>query len=264
MSDGSDGAGGVGGNDGAGNAGNDAAANADAIGSTAEALGAAAESVAAAVADALGSMATAAGLEGALGQVADALGLDAQDLQGILGAAVLGAITGGVPGAVMGVVNAVTGSSLSEAARSAVADNMPAAFQPLANAAIDQFASRVPGASTTLSEALASFADGALTNGKVPDLGDLSAVARSFSDLQSAANGFMGAVAQGDFSSAADAVAAIDGRLGAGLAQAAQVSEAVTAAVAGGHTAYAAGGNGPFGDAVEQVAVDTARAMVNR
>lgn len=268
MSDGSDGAGGVGGNDGAGSTGNDSTSSTDAIGNAADALGQAAESLGQAISDALGAaasgLASGLGLDGLMGQVAEALGLDAKDLQGILGAAVLGAITGGVPGAVMGVVNALTGSSLTDAARSAVADNLPAAFQPFANMAIDQFASQIPGAKTSMPEALAAFASGALTNGRAPDIGDLSAVARSLNDLQTAARGFVDSATRGDFGSAAEAVAALDSRLSAGIAHAGQVSQAVTTAVAQGHAAYAGGGHGSFGDAIEQVAVDTARVLANR
>lgn len=161
-------------------------------------------------------------------------------------------------------VNAVTAGSLSEAARGMVADSLPDSFQPLANAAISQFASQIPGATVSMPEAVASFASGALTNGKAPSLGDLGAVSRSLSDMQAAAHGFMGAVAEGNFSSAADAAAAIDSHLGTGMAQAAQASQAVTAAIAGGHATYADGGHGAFGNAVEQLAVDAGRVMVNR
>lgn len=268
MSDGNDGAGGVGGsNGGSGSAGNDTSA-ADAVGNAAGALGAAADSLSAAISDALGAvangLASGLGLDGVMGQIADALGLDVQDLQGLLGAAVLGGVTGGLAGAVMGVVNSLAGGSLAEAARDAVAQNLPTSLQPLANAAIDQFASTLPGTTPSLQGALASFASGALSNGKAPDLGDLSAVARSLGDLQSAARGFMDAATRGDFTSAAEAVSALDGRLAEGMAQMGRATSAVGAAVSQGHTAYAQGGHGSFGNAVEQLAVDTARLMANR
>lgn len=262
MSDGSDGAGGVGSGGGTGSTGNDSAA--DSLGNAAEALGNAAESLGQAIGNALGSMADAAGLDGALGQVADALGIDARDLQGILGAAVLGAVTGGLAGAVMGVVNGLVGGSLSEAARGAVADNLPAAIQPFANFAIDRFAGGIPGANGSLQGALGSLAAGALTNGRTPDIGDLGAVARSLGEVTTAARGFMDAATRGDFANASEAVASLEGALQGGFGQARDIAAGVTSAFAAGHDVYPGGGHGSFGNAVEQLAVDATRLLSQR
>ena len=130
MSDGSDGAGGVG--SGGSSSGADAAASAsDALGAAADALGsavdAAVDSLSAAIGNALGTATDALGLDNALDGLANALGIDAKDLQGIVGAAVVGMLTGGLPGAVMGVVNGLVGGSLTEAARGAIAEIGPRA-----------------------------------------------------------------------------------------------------------------------------------------
>lgn len=260
MSDGSDGAGGVGNSGGGADSG---ASASDAVGN-AEALGQAVESLSEAISAALGSVADALGLDAAIGQIADALGLDAQSLQGILGAAVVGALTGGVPGAIAAVANALTGNTLAEAARSAVADNLPEAFQPFANIAIDKFTSGIPGANVSLAGALSELASGALTNGRAPDIGDLGAVARSLGDLQSAASGLVGAATSGNFGNAADAVAALESSLSRGMSQANGIASGVASAFGQGHGVYAEGGHGAFGDAVERVAVDTARLLGNR
>lgn len=265
MSDGSDGAGGVGGGSGsgAGSAGNDTSAS-DAIGNAADALGDAVDSLSEAVSNAIGSMAEAVGIDDALGQIADALGIDAKDLEGIVGAAIMGAITGGLPGAVMGAVNALVGGSLTDAARSAVADNLPAAMQPFANLAIDKFAGQIPGANTSFQGALSSLAAGALTNGRTPDIGDLGAVARSLNDVQTAARGLMDAATRGDFASAVDAVASLDGTLQGQFNQARDIASNVTASFAEGHEVYANGGHDAYGNAVEQLAVDATRLLANR
>lgn len=258
MSDGSDGAGGVGGSNGSSGADNSSAA--DSLGAAADAVSAAVDSLSSAISDALGGLADAAGLSDALGGLAQALGLDTQDLQGIVGAAVMGMVTGGLPGAVMGVVNGLVGGSLTEAARDAVAANLPSAMQPLANLAIDQFAGRIPGANTSLQSALGTLANGALTNGRAPDIGDLGAVARSLSDLQSVARDAIGSVTRGDFASAAEAVASLDGGLQAQFDRAREVTSAVTDAMSRGFGAQPGGLTG-FEGRVEQLAVDTARLL---
>ena len=185
MSDGSDGAGGVG-NDGSNSTSNDTSTT-DGLSGLSEAATAAVSELAGAVSKAMGLDASAFG--DALSGLAGALGLETQDLQDIVGAALVGAITGGLPGAVMGVANALMGGSITEAARDAVSKNLPESLQPLANTLIDNFAGRIPGASTSIESALASFATGALTSGRTPDIADLGAVSRAFNDLQSIATG---------------------------------------------------------------------------
>lgn len=257
MGDGSDGAGGVGGS---GNGGaSDTSASNDSLGGLAESVSEAVGDLADAVSNALGLDSGAFG--DALSGLADALGLDAQDLQGIVGAAVLGAITGGLPGAVMGVVNGLVGGSLTDAAREAVASNVPAAMQPFANLAIDAFAGRIPGANTSLQGALANFAGGALTNGRAPDIADIGAVARSLTDVRSLAGGLMAGI---DVSSPQAAVASFESALDRGFFDARSVAANVVDGFARSGSAHANGGNGAFGDAVEALAVDVARMLANR
>ncbi|MDR6990067.1 hypothetical protein [Luteimonas sp. 3794] len=266
MSDGSDGAGGVG--NGGGNSAGAASSASDALGAAADALGGAVDTavdaLGAAISNALGTATDALGLDNALEGLANALGIDARDLQGIVGAAVVGMLTGGLPGAVMGVVNGLVGGSVTEAARGAIADNLPAGMQPLANLALDQFAGRIPGASVSVQDALAGLASGALTNGRAPDIGDIGAIARSLTDVQSAARGFFDGVASGDFRSAADAASTIDRALGGQLEQARDIASGVANTLSNGGAAYAAGGHGDFGNAVEQLAVEITRLVASR
>lgn len=258
MSDGSDGAGGVGGG---GNSGaNGAESAADSIGAAAEA---AAEALGAAISEALSGLADAAGLSDALGGFAEALGLDAKALEGILGAAAIGFATGGLPGAVMGVVNGLVGGSIADAARDAVSANLPSAMQPFANMAIDTFASRVPGANTSVQSALGAFASGALTNGRAPDIGDLGAVARSLSDVQSAARSALDVVTSGHFSSVQDAVSSLDGSLQSQFDVARAAAGGVVGAMERGLGTHPSGQTG-FAGVVEQLAVDTAQMMMRR
>ncbi|KLI99917.1 hypothetical protein [Luteimonas sp. FCS-9] len=263
MSDGSDGVGGAGSGNGAGGLDGGAAAS-DALGAAADALGAAVDALGEAIGNALGTATDALGLDNALDGLAGALGIDAKDLQGIVGAAVVGMLTGGLPGAVVGVVNGLVGGSLGEVARDAIAENVPAAMQPLANLAVDQLTRGIPGAGASVQDALAGLASGALTNGRAPDIGDIGAIARSLSDVRAAAGEVMGGIARGDFGSAADAVSALDRDFGGALAQARDVAAGVAGSLAQGQTAYASGGHGRFGDAVEQLAVDVGRLVASR
>ncbi|MCW5581561.1 MAG: hypothetical protein KIS72_09490 [Luteimonas sp.] len=257
MADGSDGAGGVGGSDGSG--ASDTSASNDSLGGLAESVSAAVSDLAEAVGNALGLDSGAVG--DALSGLADALGLDVQDLQGIVGAAVLGAITGGLPGAVMGVVNGLVGGSLTDAAREAVAGNVPESLQPFAHLAIDTFAGRIPGANTSLQGALANFASGALTNGRAPDIADIGAVARSLADVRSLAGGLMAGI---DVSSPQAAVASFEHALDRGFSDARTVAAGVVEGFARSGSAHAGGGHGAFGDAVETLAVDVARMLASR
>lgn len=259
MSDGSDGAGGVGGSSSDNGGANGTSASNDSLGGLADAVSDAVSDLADAVSNALGLDSGAFG--DALSGLADALGIDAKDLQGIVGAAVLGAITGGLPGAIMGVVNGLVGGSLTEAARDAVAKNVPEAMQPFANMAIDSFAGRIPGANTSLQGALANFAGGALTNGRTPDINDLGAVARSLTDVRSLAGGLMGGI---DVSSPQAALASFESALGGSFSDARTVAASVAESFARSGSAHANGGNGAFGDAVETLAVDVARMLANR
>lgn len=257
MSDGSDGAGGVGGSDNGG--ASNTSASSDSLGGLSESVSEAVSGLAEAVSNALGLDSGAFG--DALSGLADALGLDAQDLQGIVGAAVLGALTGGLPGAVMGVVNGLVGGSLTDAARDAVTSNVPAALQPFANMAIDAFAGRIPGANTSLQGALANLAGGALTNGRTPDITDIGAVARSLTDVRSLASGLMAGI---DVSSPEAAVASFESALNRGFSDARTVAADVVGGFARSGSAHASGGNGAFGDAVETLTVDVARMLANR
>lgn len=257
MSDGSDGAGGVG-NGGSSTGAGDTGAT-DGVSGLGEAMSEAVGGLADAIGSALGldSGAFADAIDG----LASALGLDAQDLQGIVGAALVGAITGGLPGAMMGVVNGLVGGSLSEAARDAVSANLPGSMQPLANLAIDAFAARVPGANTSLQGALASFASGALTNGRTPAVADIGAVARSMADVQSMAGGLLGGL---DVSSPQAAAASVERALNSGFLDARGIAATVAQGFARHGSARAEGGHGAFGDAVETLAVDVARMLGKR
>lgn len=257
MSDGSDGAGGVGSSGGGNAAGNDTGATSglDGLG---DAVSDAVSGLASAVSDALGL--DAGGFADAMSGLAGALGLDAQDLQDIVGAALVGALTGGLPGAVMGVVNGLVGGSLTEAARDTVASQMPAAMQPLANLAIDAFAGRVPGANTSVESALSSFATGAIT-GRMPSIGDLGAVARSLTDVQSLATGVLSGL---DVSSPQAAATSLERALGTQFAGARDIAAGVADRFARDGVAYADGGHGRFGNAVESLAVDVARMFAGR
>lgn len=258
MSDGSDGAGGVGNDGGSSGTSNDTGTT-DGLSGLSEAAAEAVSGLAEAVSSALGLDANS--FSDALSGLANALGLETQDLQDILGAALLGAITGGLPGAVMGVVNGLVGGSLTDAARDAVAKNVPAEMQPFANFAIDAFAGRVPGANTSLESALASFASGALTNGRAPAIGDIGAVARSLTDVRSMATGLVSGL---DASSPQAAAASFERALNAGFADARTVAAGVVDGFAQHGSAYANGGHGPFGDSVEALAVDVVRMVANR
>lgn len=257
MSDGSDGAGGVG-NDGGNGAGNDTSATDSSSGLSQAAADMAAD-LAGAISSALGLDANA--VNDALSGLADALGLDAQDLQGIVGAALVGAVTGGLPGAVMGVVNAMVGGSITEAARDTVAKNVPGSLQPFANLAIDAFAGSIPGANTSIEGALASFASGALSNGRAPDITDVGAVARSFTDVRSLASDVLSGL---DLSSPEAVAASVERALDGHFAGARSVAQGVVDGFAAHGSAYANGGHGPFGDAVEALAVDVVRTLGNR
>ncbi len=268
SSDGSDGAGGVGGSGGSNSASNDSSTDGlgNAADSVADSLGQAVDAVADAVSGMLGSVADAAGLSEAVGNLANMLGLDPQDLQGLVGAAFMGAITGGLPGAVMGVVNALVGGNLQDAARSAVSSNLPASMQPLANMAIDAFAGKIPGAATSssLQGVLGTLATGALTNGRVPGLGDIASVAREMRGLSNVASSVMDSAMRGDFADAAHAVSTLEGSLNSAFSQASRISSDVAAQVSRGNGVYAEGGRGDFGDAVERLAVSTAQLMAQR
>lgn len=267
SSDGSDGAGGVGGSGGS-NAGQNSAADGlgNAAESVADSLGQAVDAVADAVSSMLGSVTDATGLSEAVSNLANMLGLDPQDLQGLVGAAFMGAITGGLPGAVMGVVNALVGGSLQDAARSAVSSNLPASMQPLANMAIDAFAGKIPGASTSssLQGVLGTLATGALTNGRVPGLGDVASVARELRGLSNVASNVMDSAMRGDFADAVDAVSTLEGSLNGAFSQASRISSDVVSQFSRGNGVYADGGHGDFGDAVERLAVSTAQLMAQR
>lgn len=263
----SDGAGGVGGSDGGsgGSNGADAAgasAAADSLGGVAESV---ADSVAEAVSSALGAMADAVGLGEALGSMADALGLDARDLQGLVGTALMGAITGGLPGAVAAVANAMIGGTVASAAHDAL-DAMPAPMQSLAHQAVDALLGGVPGgfASASPQGVLGTLASGALTNGFSPAVGDLGEVARSMTGLADAARDVFGGVAAGNYADAVEAASAFEGVLGAQFAQGRGIAAQVSEAFAAGHGVHAGGGHGPVGDAMEQLAVSTTRLMAGR
>ncbi|MCD9032143.1 hypothetical protein LDO32_10455 [Luteimonas sp. Y-2-2-4F] len=260
MSDGSDGAGGVGGGSGGNSGTSGAESAADSLGAAAESLS---ESLSSAISDALSGLADSVGLSDALGGLANALGIDAKDLQGILGAAVVGFATGGLPGAIMGVANGLVGGSLTEAARDAISANLPAGFQQAANLALDAFSGRMPGAGMSLQSAIDTLASGALTNGRAPGIGELGAVARSLSEVTTAARSAIESATRGDFASAADAVASLEGSLQSQLDAARNVTASVAGAVANGHGVHPSDRTG-FEGRVEQLAIDTARVLLNR
>lgn len=264
MSDGSDGAGGVGGSGGSGGS-----SGADSGNSAADSLGDVADSVTDSLADAvsaaLGAMADAIGLGDALGGIADALGLDAQDLQGLIGTALMGAIAGGVPGAVAAVAQAVIGGTVASAAHGAV-DGMPASMQSVAHQAIDALLGNVPGglASMNPQGVLGALTSGALTNGRTPSAADIGEVARSITGLADVASSVMGSVAAGNYADAVQAASAFDGVLGSQFEQGRQIAAEVADAFASGRGVYASGDRGALGDAMEAVAVSTARLLGER
>lgn len=266
MSDGSEGVGGSGGgNGGAGSAGLGSDGLGNAADSVSGALGQAADALSEAVSSALGAVADAAGLGDALGQLGDMLGVDARDLQGLVGAAMLGAITGGLPGAIAAVTNGLLGGSITSAARDSVSSNLPASMQPLANLAIDAFAGRIPGAasSTSLQGVLDTLGSGVLGNGRA-SIGDLGAVARALDDVSQAARTAIDATTRGDFGSAIDAATALDGVLGSQFAQGRGVVADVAGMVGAGNGAYPGGDRGAFGNAVEAMALATSRVLGGR
>ena len=251
--DGSDGAGGVGGS---GNNGSDSAASA-----AESAVNDAVSALSDAISNAIGSVADAVGLSDALGQLGQALGIDSQDMQGIVGAALMGAITGGLPGAVAAVAQGLIGGSLSEAAHDAIASSgMPAAMQAMANMAIDNFAQGVPGAfnAGTLQGTLNALSNNVL-GGQMPSAADIGEVARAVTGLTDVARGVFDGLATGDFSSAIDAASAFDGTVRSAFDQGRQIASEIATNVANGGGLYANGGHGPLGDAAEQLAVSTAR-----
>lgn len=266
MGDGSDGAGGVG-NGGNSGVGNDTSASeglGNAAESVADAIGQAVDSLSEAIGNALGSIGDVAGLSSALGQLGDMLGIDASDLQGLVGAALMGAISGGLPGAVAAVAQSLIGGSLSDAAHDAVAaSSMPASLQGLANMAIDTFAQGIPGAvnASNLQGALGTLASGALTSGRAPSATDIGEVARAFTGLADVARDAFNGVAGGHFAGAADVASAFDGSLRGAFEQGRQVAQDVASRMSEGRGIYAEGGNGALGDAAERLAVSTARLL---
>lgn len=258
MGDGSDGAGGVGNDGGSNGTGNDTSAT-DSVSGLSEAAADMAAELAGAISSALGLDSNA--ISDALSGLADMLGLDAQDLQGLVGAALLGAVTGGLPGAMMGVVNALAGGSLTDAARDAVSKNVPESLQPFANLAIDAFSGSIPGAGISVEGALSSLASGALTNGRAPDIADIGAVARSLTDVRSLASDVLSGL---DLSSPDAAAASVERALGSHFAEARSIAQGVVDGYATHGSAYASGGHGDFGNAVEALAIDVVRALGNR
>ncbi|HVI59580.1 MAG TPA: hypothetical protein VM619_12025 [Luteimonas sp.] len=263
MGDGSDGAGGVG--NGGSNAASNSASDADGIGNAAEsvadAIGQAVDSLAEAIGNALGAVGDVTGLSSALGQLGDMLGIDADDLQGIVGAALMGAVTGGLPGAVAAVAQSLVGGSLTDAAKDAVSANLPSQFQGIASLAIDTFARGIPGAldASHLQGALGTLASGALTSGRAPSATDIGEVARAITGLTDVAREAFNGVAGGHFDSAADAATAFDGSLRSAFEQGRQVAQDVATRLGEGRGVYAEGGRDAFGDAAERLAVSTAR-----
>lgn len=258
MSDGSDGAGGVG-NDGSSSTGNDTSTT-DSLSGLSEAAAEAASELAGAVGKALGLDANS--VSEAFSGLANALGQETQDLQNVVGAALVGAITGGLPGAIMGVANAMMGGSLTEAARDTVSKSLPESLQPFANTLIGNFAGRIPGANTSIEGALASFASGALTSGRAPDIADIGAISRAFNDLQSIATGVMSG--QLDLSSPQAALSSLETALDTGLLEGSGIVSEVADRFARSGVAHVDGGRGTFGDAVETLAVDVARTLATR
>lgn len=262
MSDGSDSAGGVGsdgGNSGASLAADTASNAADSV---ADALGAAVDSLSSAISDALGAVADAAGLADALGAIGDMLGIDSKDLQGIVGAALMGAITGGLPGAIAAVAQGLVGGTLSEVARDATS-SLPAEMRGAVQAAIDNWAGGIPGAfaSGNLQGVLGNLATGALTNGRAPSVDSLGDLARSVTGLADAARGTFDNLSQGNFAGAVEAASAFDAVLGSQFAESRAVIGDVANAFGAGNGAYPSNGRGDFGDAVEAVALSAGRLL---
>lgn len=265
----SDGSNGADGADGAGRGGAGGAQDAstqDAVSSAMDAVGAAlggfAEAVAGAVSD-LSSLTSA--VQDALGQLAGALGLnlDEQDLQGIAGAALAGFVFGGVPGAVAGAVKALAGSVLSDVAREAIASSgLSPQAQSLANQAVDMFAGQILGAQTSPQAMLASMAVGAISGGRIPDVGDLGAVARSLDDVRGIAADVIGAAVTGDMQALDARVSGLQNTLESRFGQVRDIAAGVADLVESGRQAYASGHYDRFGNAVEQLGVDVARLMV--
>lgn len=244
--------------------------SADALGQAMESFSAGLQGAAGALSQALdnplGAVADALGLSQAIDQIADAFDLDQFDLGGVLGAAITGALTGGLPGAVMGAINAMTGGSLLDAARSAVAENLPEPMQPLANMAIDALASRIPGAAGAMNpaNALSAFGGGLLTGGRAPDIQELGALARSLTGYQQTAREVLDAAVRGQWTDAAQAALHLDGVLQGRLQEASSVAAEVVRGFAAGEAPYEQGGRGALGDAAEQVAIAAGRMLFNR
>lgn len=260
----SDGAGGVGGSDSASSA-DSRSDSTDGLGGLGDALGGLADATG--LSEAVSGLADAIGLSDALSGLADALGLDARDLDSLVGAALMGALTGGLPGAIMGVVNSLVGGSLQNAARDAISANLPASLQPLANMALDAVTGRIPGATSTSSsplEAIDTLASGVLTNGRVPAFDNLAAVARDLRGLAEAGRSLVDGVTRGDIANGLQAARSLEGALGSTLDQARAISADVAGRVQRGEGLYARGGNGAYGDAVEALAISTARLLIER
>lgn len=213
-----------------------------------------------AISDALGQVADALGLD----SMADALGLDALQLDNVFGAALMGAITGGLPGAIMGAINALTGGSLVSSARAAI-DQLPEPLQPFANMAVDRFAGQVPGLNAGLNPqaAIAEFASGALTNGRVPSMEDVAAVVRDWAGVNNAATGLMEQALSGDLS-VDDVAGVMDDVLGVSFNEAHAVVSDVVSAVEAGNGVFANSGYSDFGNAVERLAVSVSGVMTQR
>jgi len=147
-----------------------------------------------------------------------------------------------------------------------VSANMPAPMQGIVNAAINGFASGVPGAlsSGNLQGVLGTLASGALTSGRAPSANDLGDVARSVTGLANVARDTFDGLARGDFASAADAASAFDGVLGSQFAQGREIVGQVAAAFGSGNGAFPGGGRGDFGDAVERLALSAGHLISGR
>lgn len=214
----------------------------------------------------LGAIADALGLDQAMKEIADAFGLDKLGLDGVLGAALAGALTGGVPGAVMGVINAVTGGSLVDAARAAVAENLPKEFQPLANKAIDALLSKIPGAagSINLNDPLSVLNSGVLTNGRIPGMSEITDFARTATEFGNTARSVMDAASRGNWADAIQAASHMEGVLGHHFEQARTIAASVMQSYEQGSAVYAQGGHGAMGDSAERFAIAAGQLMFNR
>src|SRR5690606_27074519 len=122
----------------------------------------------------------------------------------------------------------------------------------------------IPGASVSIQEALTDIATGALTRGRTPDSVDIGAIARSMSGMRAAAHDIADALASGTFSDAVDAATAVDHVLGGRLAQARDITTAITGTLVSGGPAYPSATHDRFGNAVEQLAVDVTRLVATR